>query len=89
MKEKVKTKFEELFGNEGEIKEYFAEQLMDYKKKELAEVNERLTDSFKSIAEKDATINSLSRTIDEYKIKVIKLENNYYFWHIYLNVSLY
>ena len=59
-----------------EIKEYFAEQLMDYKKKELAEVNERLTDSFKSIAEKDATINSLSRTIDEYKIKVIKLENN-------------
>lgn len=59
-----------------EIKEYFAEQLRDYKKKELADVNERLTDSFKSIAEKEATINTLSRTIDDYKIKVIKLENN-------------
>ncbi len=59
-----------------EIKEYFAEQLRDYKKKELAEVNERLNDSFKSIAEKDAQINSLSRTIDDYKIQVIKLENN-------------
>ncbi|MDO5823696.1 hypothetical protein [Methanobrevibacter sp.] len=59
-----------------EIKEYFAEQLWDYKKKELAEVNERLTESYKTIAEKEATINSLSRVIDEYKIKVIKLENN-------------
>lgn len=59
-----------------EIKEYFAEQLRDYKKKELAEVNERLNDSFKSIAEKDAQINTLSRTIDDYKIQVIKLENN-------------
>ena len=59
-----------------EIKEYFAEQLRDYKKKELADVNERLNESFKSAAEKDAQINSLSRTIDEYKIKVIKLENN-------------
>lgn len=59
-----------------EIKEYFAEQLRDYKQKELADVNERLNDSFRSIAEKDAQINSLSRTIDEYKIKVIKLENN-------------
>lgn len=59
-----------------EIKEYFAEQLREYKKKELADVNERLNDSFRSMAEKDATINSLSRTIDEYKIKVIKLENN-------------
>lgn len=59
-----------------EIKEYFAEQLMNYKKKELADVNERLTDSYKSIAEKEATINTLSRTIDDYKIKVIKLENN-------------
>lgn len=59
-----------------EIKEYFAEQLMDYKKKELAEVNERLNESFKSIAEKDAQINTLSRTIDDYKIQVIKLENN-------------
>ena len=58
-----------------EIKEYFAEQLRDYKKKELAEVNERLNESFKSIAEKDAQINTLSRTID-YKIQVIKLENN-------------
>jgi len=59
-----------------EIKDYFAEQLKEYKKKELADVNERLNESFRSIAEKDAQINSLSRTIDEYKIKVIKLENN-------------
>ena len=59
-----------------EIKEYFAEQLRDYKKRELAEVNERLNESFKSIAEKDAQINTLSRTIDDYKIQVIKLENN-------------
>lgn len=59
-----------------EIKEYFAEQLRDYKKKELAEVNEKLNESFKSIAEKDAQINTLSRTIDDYKIQVIKLENN-------------
>ena len=59
-----------------EIKEYFAEQLRDYKKKELSEVNERLNESYKSIAEKDAQINSLSRNIDEYKIKVLKLENN-------------
>lgn len=59
-----------------EIKEYFAEQLRDYKKKELAEVNEILNESFKSIAEKDAQINTLSRTIDDYKIQVIKLENN-------------
>ena len=59
-----------------EIKEYFAEQLRNYKKQELSDVNERLNESYKSIAEKDATINSLSRTIDEYKIKVIKLENN-------------
>lgn len=59
-----------------EIKEYFAEQLRDYKKKELAEVNERLNESFKSIVEKDAQINTLSRTIDDYKIQVIKLENN-------------
>ena len=59
-----------------EIKEYFAEQLRNYKKKELAEVNERLNESFKSIAEKEAQINMLSRTIDDYKIQVIKLENN-------------
>ena len=59
-----------------EIKEYFAEQLREYKKKELADVNERLNESFRSAAEKDAQINALSRTIDEYKIKVIKLENN-------------
>ena len=30
-----------------------------------------VNESFKSVAEKDAQINSLSRTIDEYKIKVI------------------
>lgn len=59
-----------------EIKEYFANQLKDYKKKELTDVNERLNESYKSIAEKEAQINSLSRTIDDYKIKVIKLENN-------------
>lgn len=59
-----------------EIKEYFAEQLRDYKKKELADVNDRLNESYKSIAEKEAQINSLSRTVDEYKIRVIKLENN-------------
>ena len=59
-----------------EIKEYFAEQLRDYKKKELSEVNERLNESYKSIAEKEAQINTLSRTIDDYKIKVIKLEND-------------
>ena len=59
-----------------EIKTYFAEQLRDYKKNELSEVNERLNDSYRSIAEKDAQINNLSRTIDEYKIQVIKLEND-------------
>ena len=59
-----------------EIKEYFAEQLREYKKKELSDVNERLNESYKSIAEKEAQINTLSRTIDDYKIKVIKLENN-------------
>ena len=59
-----------------EIKTYFAEQLKDYKKNELAEVNERLNESYKSIAEKEAQINNLSRTIDEYKIQVIKLEND-------------
>ncbi|WP_405306313.1 glycosyl transferase [Methanobrevibacter sp.] len=59
-----------------EIKEYFAEQLREYKKKELSDVNERLNESYKSIAEKEAQINTLSRTIDEYKIKVLKLEND-------------
>ncbi|WP_458454668.1 glycosyl transferase [Methanobrevibacter sp.] len=59
-----------------EIKEYFAEQLREYKKKELSDVNERLNESYKSIAEKEAQINTLSRTIDEYKIKIIKLEND-------------
>ena len=59
-----------------EIKTYFAEQLKDYKKNELSEVNERLNESYKSIAEKDAQINNLSRTIDDYKIQVIKLEND-------------
>lgn len=59
-----------------EIKTYFAEQLKDYKKNELSEVNERLNESYKSMAEKDAQINSLSRTIDDYKIQIIKLEND-------------
>ncbi len=35
-----------------------------------------MNESFKSIAEKEAQINMLSRTIDDYKIQVIKLENN-------------
>ena len=60
-----------------EIKEYFAEQLREYKKKELADVNERLNESYRSMAEKDAQINTLSRNIDEYKIKVLKLENDF------------
>ena len=59
-----------------EIKEYFAEQLREYKKKELSDVNERLNESYKLVAEKEAQINTLSRTIDEYKIRIIKLENN-------------
>ena len=59
-----------------EIKTYFAEQLKKNKKNELSEVNERLNESYKSIAEKDAQINNLSRTIDDYKIQVIKLEND-------------
>jgi hypothetical protein len=59
-----------------EIKEYFAEQLREYKKKELSDVNERLNESYKLVAEKEAQINTLSRTIDDYKIKVIKLEND-------------
>ena len=59
-----------------EIKTYFAEQLREYKDKELSEVNIRLNESYKSIAEKDAQINSLSRAIDEYKIQIIKLEND-------------
>ena len=59
-----------------EIKEYFAEQLRDYKKKELSDVNDRLNDSYKLIAEKEAQINSLSREIDDYKIQVITLEND-------------
>lgn len=42
----------------------------------MADVNERLNESYKSVAEKEAQINSLSRTIDEYKIQVIKLEND-------------
>ena len=59
-----------------EIKNYFAEQLRDYKKKELSDVNDRLNDSYKLIAEKESQINALSRSIDEYKIKVLTLEND-------------
>ena len=59
-----------------DIKEYFANQLKEYKKKELTDVNDRLNEAYTSVAEKEAQINSLSRTIDEYKIKIIKLENN-------------
>lgn len=57
-----------------EIKQYFAEQLADYKKNELADVNNRLNEAYKNLAEKDAHISTLSRTIDEYKIEVISLE---------------
>ncbi len=59
-----------------EIKTYFAQQLKEYKRSELFEVNERLNESYKHIAEKEAKINALSRTIDDYKIQVIKLEND-------------
>jgi chromosome segregation ATPase len=59
-----------------EIKEYFAEQLREYKKKELSDVNERLNESYKLVAEKEAQINNLSREIDDYKIRIIKLEND-------------
>ena len=50
--------------------------MRDYKKNELSEVNERLNESYKSIAEKDAQINNLSRAIDDYKIQIITLEND-------------
>ena len=59
-----------------EIKEYFAEQLMTYKREELAEVNNRLNEAYKGLAEKDAQISTLARTIDEYKIEMIKLEKD-------------
>ena len=59
-----------------EIKEYFAEQLMQYKQNELAEVNDRLNESYRGLAEKDAQISILNKTIDEYKIKLIKLEKD-------------
>lgn len=59
-----------------EVKEYFAEQLKSYKERELAEVNERLNKTFKQLAEKDAYINSLSRQIDEFKLEIVKLEND-------------
>lgn len=59
-----------------EIKEYFAEQLMEYKQNELAEVNDRLNESYRGLAEKDAQISILNKTIDEYKIKLIKLEKD-------------
>lgn len=59
-----------------EIKEYFAGQLKQYKEEELSQLNDRLTDSYRSIAEKDAKISSLSRELDESKIEVIKLQNN-------------
>ena len=59
-----------------EIKVYFAEQLKDFKRDELADINKRLNESLKSVAEKDAYINTLSKKIDEYKIELIKLESN-------------
>lgn len=59
-----------------EIKDYFANQLKEYKEQELSVLNERLNNAYKSIAEKDAQINTLSRQIDEYKIEIVKLEND-------------
>ena len=59
-----------------EVKDYFAEQLKSYKERELADVNERLNKTFKQLAEKDAYINSLSRQIDEFKLEIVKLEND-------------
>lgn len=59
-----------------EVKDYFANQLKQYKEFELSELNERLNEAYKNIAEKDAYINTLSRQIDEYKIEIIKLEND-------------
>ena len=59
-----------------EIKDYFADQLNDFKQKEVGEINDKLNESYRSIAEKDALINTLTRQIDEYKIEIIKLEND-------------
>ena len=49
-----------------EIKTYFAEQLKDYKKNELSEVNERLNESYKSIAEKDAATLAREKASEEW-----------------------
>jgi len=70
-----------------EIKEYFAQQLKDYKKNELSEINERLNESYKAIAEKDARINNLSRLIDDYKIQIMKLEKDSDFQHEIMNLE--
>lgn len=59
-----------------EVKDYFAEQLRNFKENEVGEINEKLNDAYKSIAEKDALINTLTRQVDEYKIEIIKLEND-------------
>lgn len=59
-----------------EIKEYFAEQLRNFKREELEDINKRFNEALKVIAEKDAHINSLSKKIDEYKIELVKLESN-------------
>lgn len=59
-----------------EVKDYFANQLKQYKEQELSEINQRLNEAYKNIAEKDAYINSLSRELDQYKIEIVKLEND-------------
>ncbi len=59
-----------------EIKDYFAQQLKEYKDKELSEINNRLNEAYKSLAEKDAHISNLNKQIDEFKIEVIRLEND-------------
>ncbi|MCC7554128.1 MAG: glycosyl transferase [Methanobacteriaceae archaeon] len=59
-----------------EIKEYFAEQLKDFKRKELMDINERLDQSKSIIAEKDAKIKILSKEIGNKNIEIIKLESS-------------
>ncbi|WP_409199659.1 glycosyl transferase [Methanobrevibacter sp. DSM 116169] len=57
-----------------EIKEYFADQLKDFKKKELIDINEKLDHAKTIIAEKDVEIKSLNKELDEKNIDIIKLE---------------
>lgn len=89
LKEEIEEKNSEIKRNENkiyelnyvnnsleEVKDYFANQLRQYKEQELSEINQRLNEAYKGLAEKDAYINTLSRKIDDYKIEIIKLEND-------------